>query len=170
MRSAALLLLLAAPCVLGVTMPANCGTGSTGNVTCYGGAYFKTAVGLIVPGTSATLPSLPYGANTVCITWSFHCTPAMAAVVAFANATNPLVGQALPCYAQTLNLTAVVATGMDAAVCAAGLPTVTLLASFLDSWRACTGNNCNTLTASPAFAVRPVALVVAVTLAMLAAF
>ena len=59
---------------------------------------------------------------------------------------------------------------MDASVCASGLSSVTALASFLDSWRACTGDNCNTLTASSASAARPVALVVAVTLALLAAF
>ena len=59
---------------------------------------------------------------------------------------------------------------MDATVCASGLPTVTALAQFLDSWRACVGNNCNTLTASAAFAARPAMLIVAVTLAALAAF
>ena len=165
MRPAALLLLLAAPCALGFTMPSDCGVGSSGPTTCYNGATFRTAAGAMV-GSPTSLPLKSYpDANTVCVLWQFHCTTAFAGVVAFANATNPLVGQALPCSAQTLNMTVTVATGMDATYCAGGLQLISGLATYLDTWAAWTP-----AVVSSGFAARPVALVVAVTLAMLAAF
>lgn len=169
MRSAlSLLLLLAVPSAMGAgfVMPATCGTGSVGNVTCYNGKLFQMADGSFAPGTNTSLPVASFPANTVCVAWRFLCTSLMATVVA--SLMNPLVMQGLPCTQQGINETMTVAVGMDATYCNLGLPTVTQLAQFLDIWEACPSNNCNTLTSS-AFAARPAALTAAVAALLLAA-
>ena len=168
MRSAALslLLLLAAPSALGFPMPTDCGLGSSGATSCYNGATFRSAAGTPV-GSPTSLSMQSYPANSVCVIWQFHCTTPFAAAVAIAHASLPggIVAQMLPCYAATMNMSVTVATGMDATTCAGGLPLVTSLASFLDSWAAWTPAP----VVSSSVAARPAALVLAVTALLLAA-
>jgi hypothetical protein len=157
MSKAVGLLLLALACgAQGATLPADCGAGSAAVTSCYNGAVFKnTTTDAFVSGAAAPTS---YAANSVCIVWEFHCTTEFAAVVAAASQMNALVGAALPCTTQQVGMTATVSTGMDANVCAAGLPTVTALATYLDSWTACSNAaNCNVMAAGPTSAALPAA-------------